>query len=135
MNLLNILKNLKNNPMQMIARTVMFYRQGASLFNLLLGLVSTTILIGEYILPGVDKKVIFVGLSLPIVIAMVIFGRLDFKFFTYPQTAQESIKNSPPARDSYEFFAVLMKALMDKNIMERSEENKRLLESMEKWYK
>jgi hypothetical protein len=133
--IIQTLKKLKDNPMQVMARTVMFYRQGASLFNLLLGLVSTTILIGEYILPGVDKKVIFVGLSVPIVIAMVIFGRLDFKFFTYPQTAQESIKNSPPARDSYEFFAVLMKALMDKGVMEKNDANKRLLESMEKWYK
>ena len=133
--IIQTLKKLKDNPMQVMARTVMFYRQGASLFNLLLGLVSTTILIGEYILPGVDKKVIFVGLSVPIVIAMVIFGRLDFKFFTYPQTAQESIKNSPPARDSYEFFAVLMKALMDKGIMDKNDGNKRLLESMEKWYK
>jgi len=133
--IIRTLKNLKNNPVKTIARTVMFYRQGASLFNLLLGLVSTTILIGEYIIPGVDKKLIFVGLGVPVVLAMIIFGRLDFKFFTYPQTAEESIKNSPPARDSYEFFAVLMKTLMDKNIMERSEENKRLLESMEKWYK
>lgn len=133
--IIQTLKKLKDNPMQVMARTVMFYRQGASLFNLLLGLVSTTILIGEYILPGVDKKVIFVGLSVPIVIAMVIFGRLDFKFFTYPQTAQESIKNSPPARDSYEFFAVLMKALMDKGVMDKNDGNKRLLESMEKWYK
>jgi len=133
--IIRTLKNLKNNPVKTIARTVMFYRQGASLFNLLLGLVSTTILIGEYIIPGVDKKLIFVGLGVPVVLAMIIFGRLDFKFFTYPQTAEESIKNSPPARDSYEFFAVLMKTLMEKGIVEKNDSNKKLLESMEKWYK
>jgi hypothetical protein len=71
----------------------------------------------------------------PVVLAMIIFGRLDFKFFTYPQTAEESIKNSPPARDSYEFFAVLMKTLMEKGIVEKNDSNKKLLESMEKWYK
>jgi len=123
------------NPRRTIPRALVFYRQGASLFQLLLSLVTTTILVGEYILPSIPRLELFAYISIPIVIAMIVFGRLDFKFFTYPQTAQESIKNSPPARDSYEFFAVLMKTLMDKGIMDKNDDNKRLLESMEKWYK
>lgn len=130
--------NLKKailNPKRTIPRALVFYRQGASLFQLLLSLVTTTILVGEYILPNIPRLELFIYISTPIVVSMIVFGRLDFKYFTYPQTAQESIKNSPPARDSYEFFATLLKNLMDKGIVEKSDSNKRLLESMEKWYK
>jgi hypothetical protein len=66
---------------------------------------------------------------------IILLGYYDFKKGTYQSSSVISIKNSPPARDSYEFFAVLMKALMDKGIMDKNDGNKRLLESMEKWYK
>jgi len=134
-NPITLIQKLRTNPLRTITNTLTYLRQGLFLVQLFLTLFNTALLLK---IGAISDLPIYILVTLVISLVLppiILLGYYDFKKGTYQSSSVISIKNSPPARDSYEFFAVLMKALMDKGIMDKNDGNKRLLESMEKWYK
>lgn len=134
-NPITFLKKFKKEPLRTTTNTLTYLRQGLYLLQLALTLFNTALLlrIGAISnLPIYLLVTLVIGAVIP---PVILLGFYDYKKGTYQSSSVISIKNSPPARDSYQFFASLMKDLMKKGVMENSEDNKKLLESMERWYR
>jgi hypothetical protein len=134
-NPISLLCKFKAYPLRTLTNTLTYLRQGLVLVQLFLTLFNTALLlkIGAIsTLPIYILVILVISLILP---PIIILGYYDFKKGTYQSSSVISTKNSPPARDTYKFFTVMMQNLIQKEIIENSEENQKLLESMKRWYK
>ena len=132
---ITLCRKVRKQPLRTVTNTLTYLRQGLFLVQLFLTLFNTALLLRIGSISNLPIYVLLLLVISFVIPPIILLGYYDFKKGTYQSSSVISIKNSPPARDSYEFFAVLMKSLMDKGIMEKSEANEKLLESMEKWYK
>lgn len=133
-NPITLLKKFKSAPLRTITNTLTYLRQGLFLVQLFLTLFNTALLLKIGAISQMPIYVIVFLVMLCVLPPIILLGYYDFKKGTYQSSSVISIKNSPPARDSYQFFATLMQELMNKGVVSNTEENKKLLESMRKWY-
>lgn len=101
---------------------------------LFLGIFNTILLVKGFFFSEISLWIILPAILIPFALVILAVGRWDFKKGLYPSASEIGIKNSPPARDSYHFFDVVLTNMINKGLVEKTEENEKLLESMRKWY-
>lgn len=102
--ILKLFWKFRSNPLRTLTNIVTYFRQGQFLVQLAMSLLNTSILlrvgsISDLPIPYLMILILFCFLPL-----LIVIGYYDYKKGTYQSTAILSIKNSPPARDTYILF-------------------------------
>jgi len=101
---------------------------------LFLGIFNTILLVKGFFFSSVSLWIILPVVLIPFGLTTLNIGRWDFKKGLYPSASAISIRNSPPSRDLYKAVTILLINLIDEGVIPDTDENKRIIDNMRRWY-